>query len=166
MEVEFWSESHTAANPAEATKLLKDWSPGCRRRGWGSWASSPQKRRFRGDVFAVDNCLTRGYREDEARLFLELDSGLIKGNKHKSEHGKFCLYIRTFLCLFVCLFVLPWQWSNTDRPDLALLCPWAPQLVLVMFRFAPTGLMTEQSVTRTNPSECSAIWSQGKKKTE
>lgn len=74
---------------------------------------SPQDKSFRGEHIADYNSLTRGYRQDRTRPFLQLHSGT---TIIMSEHGKFWLYITSFIFWFV---VLPWEWSNTDKgcPD-------------------------------------------------
>lgn len=50
---------------------------------------SLQQRRQRGDVVAVYNYLIRGYRENGAKLFLEVHSGKTRYKEHKLEHEKF-----------------------------------------------------------------------------
>lgn len=49
----------------------------------------PSEEKVPGDIISVCNYLTRGYRENGARVFLEVHSDRMGGNGHLLEHGKF-----------------------------------------------------------------------------
>lgn len=52
-----------------------------------------KKGRFMGDLIAVYNELTRRCGENKARFFLEMDSHSTRGNRCKTQQGKFQLGI-------------------------------------------------------------------------
>lgn len=75
-------------SPAKATDLVRGQRPRYRR--WEERLRVPdlfslKKRRLRGDFTAVYNYLSRGYREDRARLFLKEYGNGTRSKRHKFE---------------------------------------------------------------------------------
>lgn len=62
----------------------------------------------RGDLSAVNEYLSGGYRGGRARSFSKVYSDMIRGSGHKVYHGKFSLGIRKNV--FTMMVVKYWNW--------------------------------------------------------